>query len=189
MSKVSLAVNGTSYFDDPPTEIFPPQSLPFTELLTFALPHHQERMRNTVESTNVVKTAGCMPTIHGMACPVSHTFSLLIYFLLTSSLKAVGNTWSLVEHLHRTAFHFTQSPKIEMLDEIMDAAKKDLQWRLPSNYMIGAGDTYFSGKLLARFARVLIIADELGLRDSDEFNAALDHLKDGEYVFNVFVLR
>ena len=33
---------------------------------------------------------------------------------------------------------------------------------LPLNYQVGAGDTYFSGKMIARLARLIAIADELG---------------------------
>ena len=43
---------------------------PSEELLMFALPHHQERMRPTLLSSNTVKQVGCSPTIHGLACPV-----------------------------------------------------------------------------------------------------------------------
>lgn len=62
---------GTLQFEDPPIEVFPAQETPEVELLLFALPHHQERMRTTMESSNQVKDEGCMPTIHGIACPVS----------------------------------------------------------------------------------------------------------------------
>lgn len=41
-----------------------------SELLMFALPHHQERMRPISGSSNIVLDPGCMPTIHGVACPV-----------------------------------------------------------------------------------------------------------------------
>lgn len=47
------------------------------ELLMFALPHHQERMRPISGSTNVVLEPGCMPTIHGVACPVISTFIII----------------------------------------------------------------------------------------------------------------
>lgn len=49
---------------------------PPVELLMYAIPHHQERMQPTLESSNKVHHVGCMPTIHGMACPVS-TFSIM----------------------------------------------------------------------------------------------------------------
>jgi endo-1,3(4)-beta-glucanase len=66
-----------------------------------------------------------------------------------------------------------------MIEAIRTAAEQDLKFRLPKNYMIGAGDTYFSGKLLARLARILIIADEMGLSGSEDFGEALDHLRLG----------
>ncbi len=66
-----------------------------------------------------------------------------------------------------------------MHDAIIEAAKVDLKWKIPQNYMAGAGDTYFSGKLLARLSRVLLIAEEVGLRQTSEFQDALDHLRSG----------
>jgi hypothetical protein len=71
MNKIKLTTNVTDYFDDPSAEKFPPQKIPDHEILIFAIPHHQERLRETEESSNFVFTAGCMPTIHGFACPVS----------------------------------------------------------------------------------------------------------------------
>lgn len=48
--------------------------MPFTpkvELLMYALPHQQERMRPIVGSTNSVQKYGCQANLHGIACPVS----------------------------------------------------------------------------------------------------------------------
>ena len=45
--------------------------------------------------------------------------------------------------------------------------------------MRGAGDTYFSGKMLARLARVLIVAKEVGGVPQKDFNDALGRLKGG----------
>ena len=47
------------------------QIRPEIELLMFALPHHQERLRPTAGSSNIVKQLGCQRNIHGNACPVS----------------------------------------------------------------------------------------------------------------------
>jgi endo-1,3(4)-beta-glucanase len=67
-----------------------------------------------------------------------------------------------------------------MIPAITQAAMMDLKWRLPPNYLLGAGDTYFSGKLLSRLARVLIVADEMGLSTSNaDFREALAHLRAG----------
>lgn len=68
---------------------------------------------------------------------------------------------------------------MEMMKDLISNAKLDLTWRLPANYMAGAGDTYFSGKLLARLGRIILISDQLGLSDSAEFRDAVDHLRSG----------
>ncbi len=47
----------------------------------FALPHHQERIRATEGSSNVVKDVGCQPNLHGVACPVCVMLLLLLYVL------------------------------------------------------------------------------------------------------------
>lgn len=47
------------------------QTIPPVELLMFALPHHQERLRPTAGSSNSVKKVGCQANLHGFACPVS----------------------------------------------------------------------------------------------------------------------
>lgn len=44
--------------------------VPLVELLMVALPHHQERVRPIVGSSNQVLDLGCGPTIHGHTCPV-----------------------------------------------------------------------------------------------------------------------
>lgn len=81
--------------------------------------------------------------------------------------------------MHRTSFHAALAPRAEIYPDLLAAAKKDLLFRLPPNYMRGAGDTYFSGKLLARLARIIIISDELGLSQTQEFYNALAHLRSG----------
>lgn len=135
--------------------------IPEIELLTYAIPHHQERMRPTQESSNFVHSVGCTPTIHGTACPVT------------------GGHWSLLEHLHRVSFHAPRVPREEMLVDIREALKTDIHYDLPDNYKRGAGDTYFSGKMLARLARILIIAQEVGGVPRQDFTNALGRLKGG----------
>lgn len=135
--------------------------LPSEELLMFALPHHQERMRQTVLSSNAVQTVGCSPTIHGMACP------------------AVGGVWSMVEHLHRASFSAPRVPREEMIGSLQDALRKDILYEIPANYMAGAGDTYFSGKMLGKLARILLVADEVGGVSKQEFDSALGRLRAG----------
>lgn len=135
------------------------------ELLMFGIPHHQERLRGTAESSNKVQSVGCTPTLHGIACPVT------------------GNRWSLFEHLHRVSFSAPRSPRPEMLDDIRDALDTDIDYELPINYMKGAGDTYFAGKMLARLGRILIIADEVKSSSQEKFNGALSRLQNGVEVW------
>ena len=56
---------------------------PQIELLMFALPHHQERLRPTDFSSNEVKEYGCHANLHGTACPVRyiHLFIFGIRFI------------------------------------------------------------------------------------------------------------
>jgi len=144
-----------------------PNGIPAVELLMYATPHHQQRLRPTLVSTNQVLTNnGCFPTIHGSACLV------------------LGSTWSMVEHLHPISFQFTHAPREEMLHDIKKALKVDINFQLPENYMQGAGDTYFSGKMLAKLARVLLHANQVkGSVTKSEFADALDRLKRGVQVW------
>eukprot|EP00913_Durusdinium_trenchii_P033232 g31110.t1 len=52
------------------------------------------------------------------------------------------------------------------------------EFELPQNVKLGVGDTYFSGKLLARMARLVAIADELGLSNEAFVNRMLTELAD-----------
>jgi len=45
---------------------------------------------------------------------------------------------------------------------LWNGSMPDRDFDLPLNYQLGVGDTYFSGKLLGRLARLIVVADELG---------------------------
>jgi hypothetical protein len=87
MKKIKEFQDGDNYYLDPPSEPATAQTAPEAELLMFAIPHHQERLRPITESSNQILSAGCMPTIHGTACPVSVSplfsvsFSFISFFL------------------------------------------------------------------------------------------------------------
>lgn len=134
---------------------------PLTELIMYALPHHQERVLPIVGSSNEVLDTGCVVTIHGNACLIK------------------GGQWSLLEHLHRIGFNAPRPPRREMVADIRRALALDLQFQIPDNYKVGAGDTYFSGKMLAKLARVLLIADEVGNMDAVLTRGALKNLQEG----------
>ena len=94
-------------------------------------------------------------------------------------LQVLGSSWSMVEHLHPTSFTAPRRPRKEMVTAIQSAVKRDIHYSPPQNYMDGAGDTYFSGKMLAKLARILIVADEVGGVSKEEFDTALDRLRRG----------
>lgn len=110
-----------------------------TELLAFALPHHQVAMGKTTNITNQ-----CINTFHGSTCLVK------------------GNHWTLSEDLGEPmSFTAPRPPEASAIDTLAKALSKDIQYKLSDNMHRGAADTYFSGKLLARLGRVIVIADEL----------------------------
>ena len=140
--------------------------IPQVELLMFALPHHQDKIHTKVGSSNKILPYGCVPTLHGMACPV------------------VGGSWSIYETLSRISFHAIHPIREEMKPAIQAAVMEDLLYELPLNYKRGAGDTYFSGKMLAKLARVLIIAEEVGLPTNHPlFVTALNNLRSGAEIW------
>eukprot|EP00977_Amphora_coffeiformis_P011065 scaffold2651_cov171-Amphora_coffeaeformis.AAC.5 len=110
------------------------------ELLSFALPHHQASLSNY--SVNI--TDQCINTFHGNTCLVK------------------GNRWTLSEDLG-PAMSFTASrpPEPTSIPTLAQTLSEDLQYKLSDNMKRGAADTYFSGKLLARLGRVVVIANEL----------------------------
>ena len=115
------------------------------EVLMFALPHHQ-KMLESIDgvSSNKVLTDYCKPTFHGSTCLVR------------------GNKWSLVEKLgERQSFIADRPPEASVIPDLAKALAYDIKYELSPNLKIGAADTYFPGKILARMGRVLMISKEL----------------------------
>ena len=57
-------------------------------------------------------------------------------------------------------------PKAFAIPSLSQAIKTDIMYTPDQNFMIGAGDTYFSGKQIARLARIIAITSELkGLKN------------------------
>ena len=114
------------------------------ELLTFCLVNHRQTMLHTALSSNRVIYEYCMPTLHGLACPI------------------VGSIWRMRENLLPVSFYAEKPMDASRRADIYNAILQDLAYTLPENYVIGAGDTYFSGKMLAKLARIILIAQEFG---------------------------
>lgn len=72
-----------------------------------------------------------------------------------------GSTWTLREELPRIGLQAPRLPRAEFLPALSDALEADIDFALPDFFERGAGDTYFSGKMLSKLARILLIAEEL----------------------------
>lgn len=114
------------------------------ELLSFALPHHQSILEpiDGVSSNSVTKH--CIHTFHGSTCLVK------------------GSKWSLSEDLgEHQSFFASRAPDADAIPKLAAAVVKDIKIRPSDNLSRAAADTYFSGKILARIGRVILIASEL----------------------------
>eukprot|EP00548_Thalassiothrix_antarctica_P007286 CAMPEP_0194136194 /NCGR_PEP_ID=MMETSP0152-20130528/6219_1 /TAXON_ID=1049557 /ORGANISM="Thalassiothrix antarctica, Strain L6-D1" /LENGTH=922 /DNA_ID=CAMNT_0038832747 /DNA_START=183 /DNA_END=2951 /DNA_ORIENTATION=+ len=111
------------------------------ELLMFGLPHHLESLSASGESNT---TDFCVNSFHGHTCLVA------------------SSKWTLEESLGAPlSFLAPRPPKADLVPVIAEYLSDDILFQLADNTLRGASDTYFSGKLLARLARVLVIATEL----------------------------
>lgn len=132
------------------------------ELLMYALPFQQEMLEGIDGvSTNKVLKDFCKPTFHGSTCLVK------------------GSKWSMVEMLEpQISFYGARPPEASAIPTLAEALSSDIENRLSNNLKRGAADTYFSGKILARQARILIIATELLQLASDNDGHACKTLYD-----------
>lgn len=93
----------------------------------------------------------------------------------------------MMEHLHSISVTSKDPVRPELLPALQEAIRHDIKYELPNNYMKGAGDTYFSGKMLGKLARIIQLADEFGdeetKRGSPAFVKALDRLRRGVQVW------
>ncbi len=111
------------------------------DLLMFGLPHHLESISG---ENNATITDFCVHSFHGKTCLVQNS------------------KWTLEEELGTPlSFLAPRPPKAEFIPEISKYLKEDISFQLSDNTLRGASDTYFSGKILARLARIIVIATEL----------------------------
>jgi hypothetical protein len=109
-------------------------------LITYALPHHLDILGSSHRPDGIKY---CMSSLNGPTCLIE------------------GSTWTLREELPRIGLQAARLPKAEFLSALSDALKKDIEYSLPEFFERGAGDTYFSGKMLSKLGRILLIAEEL----------------------------
>ena len=128
-------------------------------LIMFALPHHMDMLTDMNAS---IDSGLCLPTLHGDACLV------------------IGQVWQVFVTLPKVGFYAKLPIRKELRQTISTSVKQDLLFQIPDKYMKGIGDTYFSGKMLMKLARILLVAEEIGVNlKSTLFTNALSHLRRG----------
>lgn len=136
-----------------------------TPLLMFALPHHSKLLYPTVDSSfQYISNIGCTPTLHGSICPIK------------------GNVWVIKDELYPVTLGNEIKGNIvdDKIKDIKNALSNDINFQVPKNYLKGAGDTYFSGKILSKLARIIVIAKADLMKNAVsevKFQKALTHLK------------
>ena len=160
-------------------------------LLMYSLPHHRDIMHSQSSSPSSFEFENgktyCTPSLNGDACIVD------------------GVAWALKENLDgQPSFFAPRPPMASTIRNLAKAINQDIQFRIPGYYSRGAGDTYFSGKILAKLSRILLVAYELKdicsrpidfghdyivackdvkLFSDSVFNEALDNLRVGTEVW------
>ena len=110
------------------------------DVIMYALPHHLDLLQGSHE---YIEYDVCKMTFHGNACLVS------------------SNKWTMKEDLPHLGYTAPRPPLASFIPALSESLHDDLSFELPGYFMRGAGDTYFSGKMLAKLGRILVIADEL----------------------------
>jgi len=111
-----------------------------TAILGFALPHHFD----------IIVQAP--PTDHDIYCVSS---------LIGPACLYEGSVWQLKEEIPQIGFRASRSPSAWSIPSLASSLQDDIHYRLPKYYQRGCGDTYFSGKMLAKLARILLITEEV----------------------------
>jgi len=82
------------------------------------------------------------------------------------------------ENLPVVDFRAARHPDPKYIPILAEALVTDIGYQIPSNFQSGAADTYFSGKTIAKLARILLVAEEV---KELCVSASLDE-SNGEYV-------
>jgi endoglucanase Acf2 len=131
------------------------------EMIMFALPHHQEILSG---DTNNVMPNFCTISLLGPVC-------------LTT-----GNVWNMYEDLPTVGLQAPRHPDPKYVPVLAESLLEDIRYQIPDNFQRGAADTYFSGKTIARLARILLITEELkdvckDISNNREYEEACDGLE------------
>lgn len=157
-----------------------PMKIPRKELLMLGVAHHQKLMTSVIGSSNTIldDPKYCTSSLHGMMCPVGMPYFFCPLITLVSE-QILGGVWAIRDTLFPASLlGKNHQPRREILPDLISSVKTDIKYRIPDNYRRGAGDTYFSGKVLAKLARILLVDEGLGaVVPAKDFNDALDHLR------------
>lgn len=129
-SFISFDVNDDTFetiIDYQAVDLSPKGSRSGEELLMFSLINHRQSMLRTAISPNEVVSEFCMPSLLGLMCPI------------------IGSIWRMSQPLLPVSFHSSQLMSTDKRADIFNAIMQDIYYKLPENYVQGAGDTYFSG--------------------------------------------
>ena len=109
-------------------------------MIAFALPHHFDIIAQVPPSDHDIY---CVSTLIGPACLYE------------------GAVWELKETIPPISFRAPRPPAPWAIPSIAQSLLQDINYTLPAFYERGAGDTYFSGKMLAKLGRILLITEEM----------------------------
>ena len=116
-------------------------------MLNFAIPHQIDRLPSYALPN---KKRYCKSSLIGPTCLV------------------LGLKWEIPQELPQIDFRAKRPPRPEYIPMLAEALSADIHFQIPKYFKRGAGDTYFSGKILAKLARILLIAEEvISLCDED----------------------
>lgn len=160
-------------------------------LITFALPHHQEHVnlikRQTLrEHDNNDQRQRqhyfCTTSMAGPICLARGEIWIMDDSIENNDDSNDKNDESENQHMQQQrhqqqerfllptndiSFRAPRPPRVQDLFDLTNAlfGKQEegelISFSIPGNYQNAAGDTYFSGKLLAKLSRMLLLADEI----------------------------
>ena len=117
----------------------PPTNTSGNNVIGFALPHQFD---------SIVQVP---PADHDLYCVASLVGPACLY---------EGSVWELIEKIPDIGFRAPRSPSPWSIPFLAKSLQNDIEFSLPEFFERGAGDTYFSGKMLAKLARIVLIAEE-----------------------------
>ena len=128
------------------------------ELISYALPHHLDKFNSSRLPDN--NLTYCKSSIAGPTCVIK------------------GSKWTMTENLPQVGLRAPRRLRPEFIPQISEVLQDDIGFSLPDYFMNGAGDTYFSGKMLAKLGRVLLVAEEVNVicQEPDENGDDDNHL-------------